>query len=102
LEGEALKINPTTMLFEDLNDFQAEVLFNLATAMTDTNTANPNHEYFMKWAKECALDDRQVLFTFSTVFPIKAFQSVTLHFMNEYKELDRQNEDQAMERNLYS
>ena len=78
-----MKINPTTMLFENLNAIEAAQLevVTEAIVMHGDISGQFTQSYFREWCKACKFDSdqRQGLLLISAAFPQRALLSLVRH-----------------------
>jgi hypothetical protein len=72
-----MKINPTTLLFEDLTNLEALALENEADSVTEGRPYWMEGPMIQAWFKAGGFEDRQKFLVATTVFPARAFKSLT-------------------------
>lgn len=74
-----MKVNPSTMLFEDLTDAEAEtLLLNMKGIMMHGHLQLWDDPFFQMWREATGFDERQILMVYSTVYPQRALLSLLL------------------------
>lgn len=78
------RVNPETMLFDDLNEDEAIEVEFVARGIVLLGKADLNHQAFVAWAKAANYDDRQALLVYATAFPQRALLSVLDYFRKKH------------------
>jgi hypothetical protein len=76
-----MKINLTTMLFEDLSYNDANELAKLAEEII-MGKLDWNHRFLQSWFNTCWKNEDQKLLVVATVFPQRALLSVVKHYQS--------------------
>lgn len=72
-----MRINPSTMLFEDFTLEESQELYKVARELVfDGKVPYPHPEWLTEWFKVCGFDERQALLVITTVLPQRILFSV--------------------------
>jgi hypothetical protein len=76
-----MRVNPTTMLFEDMTDDEADEVMATAEAIVFGTIPCPLPKHIDLWVDTCGVDrERQWLLMMSTAYPQRALLSVARHY----------------------
>lgn len=75
-----MRVNPTTMLYENLSAEEVEVLYEILRDQLLTGKIIWNHSLIDQWMKVCAANSTQKLLMIFTAFPARALLSIVEYY----------------------